>query len=150
MFERRVIYNRKMNKWERITIGAFILGVIALFVEQSEAMSVVAGVLHFLDFIILGLILWSTVGEIRTARYPRKYIKTYWASIAFVALFTVFFLYSKYSVFFIPRSENFSGLTILIRNVFLLLKVLGRMHKVFKLFERMAARPAQTDRKSVV
>ena len=138
------IYNRGMNKWERITIGAFILGLLALFMEQAEAGQVIAGFVHIIDFSIVGLILWSTIGEILNAKYLLNYVKTYWPSLAFVLAFTGFFIYSKYVAFFMHDTAGLGGLTVLLRNSFLLLKILGRMRKVFKLFERMATRPAQT------
>jgi trk system potassium uptake protein TrkH len=133
-----------MSKWERITIAAFVLGVIALFMEQAEAGPVIAGVIHLIDFAILALILWSTAGEIRNAKYPRNYVRTYWPSLAFVVGFTGFFLYSKYTTFFIQDPAGFNLLTVWLRNMFLVVKILGRMRNVFKLLERMADKPAQT------
>jgi trk system potassium uptake protein TrkH len=133
-----------MSKWERITIVAFILGLVALFMEQAEGGPVMAGLIHLIDFGILALILWSTIGEIRNVKYPVIYIKTYWPSLGFVVVFTGFFLYSKYSTFFVQGSGDFDNLTVSLRNIFLVMKILGRMRKVFKLFERMADRPAQT------
>jgi trk system potassium uptake protein TrkH len=133
-----------MSKWERITVAAFILGVVALFLEQAEAGPVMAGLIHVIDFGILVLILWSTIGEIRNAKYPGIYIKTYWPSLGFVVVFTGFFLYSKYTTFFVQGPGDYSSLAVVLRNVFLVLKILGRMRTVFKLFERMADRPAQT------
>jgi trk system potassium uptake protein len=133
-----------MSKWERITIVAFILGVIALFMEQAEAGPGVAGFIHIIDFAILALILWSTIGEIRNAKYPRNYVRTYWPSLGFVVIFTGFFLYSKYTTFFIQDPDRYDVLTVWLRNIFLVLKILGRMRNVFKLFERMADKPAQT------
>ncbi|MGD9940320.1 MAG: potassium transporter TrkG [Clostridia bacterium] len=133
-----------MSKWERITIGAFILGVIALFMEQAEAGPVVTGLIHFLDFAIMILIIWLSVGEIRNATYPGNYVRTHWPSLAFVVVFTLFFLYSKYTIFFMEYAGDLSGMAVVLRNTFLVLKILGRIRRIVKLFERMAARPAQT------
>ncbi|MFH2116232.1 MAG: potassium transporter TrkG, partial [Spirochaetota bacterium] len=123
---------------------AFLLGVVALFMEQAEAGPVFVGFIHVLDFAILVLIIWLSIGEIKNAKYPRNYIRTYWPSLAFVLVLTGFFLYSKYTTFFVQDSEDLGGLAVSLRNIFLVLKILGRMRKVFKLFERMATRPAQT------
>jgi trk system potassium uptake protein len=142
--DRSSIYNRGMSKWEWLTVGAFLLGVVALFMEQAEAGPVVGIFIQFLDFAILGLILWSSIGEIRNAKYPSNYIRTYWLSLAFVVVYTGLFLYSKYTSFSMHDARDFGALSVLLRNVFLVLKILSRMRKVFKLFERMARRPAQT------
>ena len=133
-----------MSKWERITIVAFLLGVVALFLEQAEAGPLMVGFIHVLDFAILVLILWSSIGEIRNAKYPSNYVRTYWPSLSFVVVFTGFFIYSKYTSLFVQDSGDFSGLAVALRNIFLVLKILSRMRRVFKLFERMADRPAQT------
>ena len=138
------LYTLVMNKWERITIAAFLLGVVALFLEQAEAGPVLVGFIHVLDFAILVLILWSSIGEVRNAKYPSNYVRTYWPSLAFVVVFTGFFMYSKYTTLFVQDSGDFSGLAVVLRNIFLVLKILSRMRRVFKLFERMADRPAQT------
>ncbi|TFG80987.1 MAG: TrkH family potassium uptake protein, partial [Spirochaetales bacterium] len=133
-----------MTKWEKIDLTALILGVIALFVEQAQSLPVVVAAIHVLDFIILGLILWAAIDEIRNATYRWNYVRNHWLSFLFLLVFTGLFLFAKYLAFFASDRAGFGTLAVVLRNVFLVLKIFGRIRKLFKLFERLAAKPAQT------
>jgi trk system potassium uptake protein TrkH len=127
-----------------MNIAALILGVFALFVEQANPGPLISATVHVLDFSILFLIILSTRGEIRNAVYIKNYIRGNWASLLFLLAFTALFLYSKFLAFFMSDTAGLGSLAIVLRNVFLVIKVLSRIRKLFKLFERMAAKPAQT------
>jgi len=127
-----------------MNIVALILGVIALFVEQADPGPLVAAIVHALDFCIMLLVILSAIDEIRNAAYRWNYVRNNWASLLFLSVFTGLFLYSKYLAFFVTDAVGFGALAAALRNVFLVFKVLSRMRKLLKLFERMAAKPAQT------
>jgi trk system potassium uptake protein TrkH len=133
-----------MGKWERINFVAFILGVAALFAERAQPSQAISLAVHILDFSILALLLWSAFGEIANANYRWNYLRTHWASLLFLAAFTGLFLYTKFLSFFMHNAEGLNAFAIALRNVFLVLKVFGRMRRLFKFFERLSARPAQT------
>ncbi len=133
-----------MGKWERINFIAFILGVVALFAERASPGPAIAIVVHVLDFSILALMLWSAFGEVASANYRWNYLRTHWPSLLFLSGFTGLFLYTKYLAFFVRDAGSLDTFAVGLRNVFLVLKVFGRMRRLFKFFERLSARPAQT------
>lgn len=133
-----------MDKWERATFVAFILGVVALIVERAEPSPPLAALIHVLDFAILALIIGSTAAEIAAAKYRLNYLKTHWAALTFTAAFTGLFLYAKSVTFFLEGSGSLNDVAVGLRNAFLLLKVFGRLRKLFKIVERLSAKPAQT------
>ncbi|HAE21040.1 MAG TPA: hypothetical protein DCG47_01780 [Spirochaetaceae bacterium] len=133
-----------MDKWERLNFIAFILGAIALFAERASPSLVIAITVHILDFSILALLLWSAIGEIANAKYRWNYIRTHWASLLFLVAFTGLLLFAKFLAFFVSAADTISALAVMLRNIFLVLKVFGRMRRLFKFFQRLSAKPAQT------
>lgn len=133
-----------MNKWDRMNAIALLLGVLSLFMEQGRHGVAVSAVLHAIDFSMLGLILWSAIGELRSATFKAAYARANWWSIAFVVAFAILFCLAKYQSFFAAGNGRLDSATSTFRDLFLILKIASRFGKLYKFIERLAAKPAQT------
>jgi trk system potassium uptake protein TrkH len=127
-----------------LSISALVLGVVSLFLEQSELSGAWLGaVTSVVDYAVLFLTLAEvTVGVLR-APIKRNYVKQNWPSLLFVLLFVVLFIYNKSIT---AGGGTASGyLTVLIvRNLFLLLKVFTRLRKLSAFVASVVTHPAQT------
>ncbi|GAB1482680.1 TrkH family potassium uptake protein [Treponema sp.] len=133
-----------MTGRDRITFIAFALSIAALFLERAIPFAAMATIIHILDFAILALILVETFMELRGAVYRWNYIRQHAGSLLFITGFTALFLYSKYLAFFDSGLVSVGALPEILRNSFLVIKIVSRFRKLFKLAERMAIQPAQT------
>jgi trk/ktr system potassium uptake protein len=135
---------RKLN---RIIFYTLLLSIISLFIEQMDFNSgIFLFVTNILDFAILYLLLTEVIMEFRFAIYKKIYIRKNIFSLVFVALFILLFIYNKIILFrSIGQDSSDTALVILIiRNLFLLLKVLSRFKRLASLLENMHVHPAQT------
>ncbi|MCK5672660.1 MAG: TrkH family potassium uptake protein [Spirochaetales bacterium] len=101
---------------------------------------------NLLDFMILGFLITEIVLEFRIAVYKTIYVRKNIFSLLFVAIFITLFIYNKVLLF---TSVNFEGsgnalLILIIRNLFLLLKVLSRFKRLRSILDSIHVHPAQT------
>lgn len=140
-----------MNKGEQklnlIILYTLLLSVISLFIEQMDFSSVIFLILtNVLDFVILYLLIREVVLEFKLAVYKTIYIRKNIFSLIFVAVFILLFFYNKF-ILFTSLDHGNSGtamLVLIIRNLFLLLKVLSRFKRLTSLLENIHVHPAQT------
>lgn len=136
-----------MNRMRAVVLSAFVLSIVALFVEQS-GVETFAGIvlLNLLDIGLVVLIVLEIVWNIKAAPYARLYLKRNVFSLLFVAAFIVFFVYNKALLFWPEEAARTTGSTaiILVRNTFPLLKMYGRMRRVSGFLAGMTTHPAQT------
>ncbi|TVQ19987.1 MAG: TrkH family potassium uptake protein [Spirochaetaceae bacterium] len=134
-----------------ISIAALALAVVSLFVEQAnlEAAWILAGT-NVIDYVVLVLTLIEVGAAFARAPVKRNYVNANWPSLLFVLAFVLLFSYTKISAGIAGASgaeaAGSSGyLTVLIiRNLFLLLKVFTRLRKLSSFLTSVIARPAQT------
>ncbi|MBU0927665.1 MAG: TrkH family potassium uptake protein [Spirochaetes bacterium] len=133
-----------MIRRDRLIFVTFGLSVVTLFIERMDAGAAVGLVLHVFDTAILALILFETALAVRDSSYRWNYVRTHLPNLMFVAGFTGLFFYSKYMAFFGSGEGSLGPLSSMLRNGFLVVKVLGRMKRLYELAERLARHPAQT------
>jgi trk system potassium uptake protein len=136
-----------MNRMRTVIVSAFLVSIVALFVEQS-GVDTIAGLvfLNVLDVGLIILIVLEIVWNIKAAPYARLYLKRNIFSLLFVAGFVVFFVYNKALLFWPAEAARSTGSTaiILVRNTFPLFKMYGRMRRVSGFLAGMTIHPAQT------
>ncbi len=95
---------------------------------------------------ILGFLITEVVLEFRLSVYKTIYIRKNIFSLLFVAVFISLFFYNKVLLFTSLNFENSGNalLILIIRNLFLLLKVLSRFKRLRSILESIHAHPAQT------
>lgn len=140
-----------MNKGERklniLIIFTLLLSIVTLFIEQLELSQGIFLVLtNVLDFIILFFLIIEVLQEFKLAVYKKIYIRKNIFSLLFVALFIMLFIYNKSLLFTMPnfKSSGSALLILVIRNLFLLLKVLSRFKRLRSILEGLHVHPAQT------
>jgi len=135
------------KKLNLIILYTLLLSVVSLFIEQMYFPSIIFLVLtNILDLIILYLLIIEVAYEYKFAVYKTIYIRKNLFSLIFVAIFILLFIYNKY-LLFTSLEQGSSGtamLILIIRNLFLLLKVLTRFKKLTSLLENIHVHPAQT------
>ena len=133
-----------MRRLQAISIVALTLGVISLFIEQAELSA--DWVILFtgaIDSSVLLLTLIEVFLELRRAPVKKTYMRLNWPSLLFVAAFVALFIYNRAST--LQEGSRYGYLTVLIiRNLFLLLKVFTRMQKLSEFFRSVVSHPAQT------
>ncbi len=130
-----------------IIVYTLLLSIISLFIEQMEFPSVIFLIItNILDFVILYLLISEVVLEFKLAVYKTIYIRKNIFSLIFVAVFVLLFIYNKFLLFtsFNQGSSGTAMLILIIRNLFLLLKVLTRFKRLTSLLENIHVHPAQT------
>ena len=106
---------------------ALFLGVCALFLEQAEQLAFrMRVVTNVLDFLILGITLAEAVLDLASYPYKKRYIRRNLLSLSFLVVYLVLFSFTKWTLFShgeAGASQAYSTIFIVIRNIFLLLKV---------------------------
>lgn len=133
-----------MRRLGSISLVALTFGVASLFLEQADLQSAWAALFtNIIDYTVLVLTLGEVVVQIATAPVKRNYLKQNWPSLLFVVAFTVLFAYNKVSA--VEGASSAGYLTVLIvRNLFLLLKVFTRLRKLSSFITSVVTHPAQT------
>lgn len=136
-----------MKNINRIVILTLLLSVVSLFLEQVDTdLLFIVLLTNLLDFAVLLLLLAEVFIEYRRAPYKRIYLRRNIFSLAFAAAFVVLFVLNKYLVFRYSDTgyTGFSSLVLIVRNVFLLLKVFSRLKRLASIIEGISVHPAQT------
>ncbi|MBT3272097.1 MAG: TrkH family potassium uptake protein [Spirochaetales bacterium] len=130
-----------------LLVITLILSSVSLFLEQLGSLPPFIEILiTIIDYAILALIVLELGTEYRRASYKRVYIKRNLGPIIFSILFIGLFVYSK-AVLYIYDQRALRSLPtslIVIRNVFILLRVFSRFSRLSAFLEEIAAHPAQT------
>ena len=132
-----------MRALSSLSITALVLGVASLFIEQAEFSAEWLSVfVSAVDYSVLALTLVEVLVGVWRAPVKRIYFRQNWPSLLFVLLFVTLFTYSKGTVA-LGRGSGY--LTVLIiRNLFLLLKVFTRIRKLSSFVTSVVNHPAQT------
>lgn len=133
-----------MRRLEGLSIAALALGVVSLFFEQSETsaawITVFTGAM---DYSVLALTLLEIFLELRRAPVKSNYVRRNLPSLLFVAAFVVLFVYNRTAT--VDQASRYGYLTVLIvRNLFLLLKVFTRLRRLSEFVSSVVSHPAQT------
>src|SRR6056297_714086 len=114
--------------------------------EFALAGTVYARIAWYVDFIIMALLLAEIILDARRATSLQEYLRRNIPTLLFFGAFLLLFLYSKITYVLIEqkRIEEVSRGIIVVRNTFMLLKVLSRLRRLSSFFESIATQPAQT------
>jgi len=135
---------RKLNL---LIISTLLLSIGSLFVSQMEfSRNIFLVLTNILDFLILGFLITEVVLEFRLSVYKKIYIRKNIFSLLFVVFFIFLFFYNKVLLFTTLNFEDSGNalLILIIRNIFLLLKVLSRFKRLRTILESIHVHPAQT------
>ncbi len=130
-----------------LTVSLLILSITALFIEQLNLPNTLFFIFtNILDFLILFFLVIEVYLEFKSAAYITLYIRKNILSLLFVAVFIVLFAYNKIILFSASgqTSSVNAMLILIIRNLFLLFKVLTRFKKLRVFVESIHIHPAQT------
>jgi trk system potassium uptake protein TrkH len=134
----------KINWLVLITL---ILSIVSLIVEQAGVQTPFSFIFtNTLDFTILFLFLAEVVVEfLRSADKPH-FLKRRLFEVLFLLFFAALFAYNKYLLFSTESVVygNLPGKIIIVRNIFVLLKVFGRIRKLSAFVRSLTAHPART------
>ena len=133
-----------MRRLGVLSLIALTLGVASLFLEQADLAPGWATIFtNIIDYAVLLLTLSEVVVQVVRSPVRRNYFRLNWPSLLFVAVFTALFAYNKIAA---AEGASTAGyLTVLIvRNLFLLLKVFTRLRKLSSFVTSVVTHPAQT------
>ncbi len=138
-----------MKSKNPLVVVALLLSVTTLFLEQvSRAidLSALRVVPAYAGYAVLGLVVAEIVTDILRAPYKRIYLKQSVGALSFAAVFAGLFVYTR-----LFASDSVGGaigalpiVVVVIRNVFILLRVFSRLRHVASFLDEISARPAQT------
>jgi trk system potassium uptake protein TrkH len=134
----------KINWLVLITL---LLSIVSLIVEQADFQTRFSSIFtHTLDFTILFLFLAEVIVDFVRSTDKRHFFKRQLFEVLFLVFFTVLFAYNKFLLF--SRESvvygNLPGKIIIVRNIFVLLKVFGRIRKLSAFVRSLTAHPART------
>jgi len=131
----------------RVVLSALVLSVFSLFLEGGRlAGPRITLLIQAVDFAVLLLLLTEALWEAVASRGFGPYLRRNAFSLAFLAGFTLLFAYNKY-VYFTGRAARYGslpGVMVVLRNLFLLLKVFGRVRRLSQFVRSFTSQPAQT------
>lgn len=108
--------------------------------------TVLSAIAWYLDFVILALLIAEVTLELRGVGRLRTYLKQNGASAVFLFIFLVLFVYNK-TIDIAALQDRFGGISrgvLVLRNLFIILKVFSRIKKLSTFFEGITTQPAQT------
>lgn len=137
---------QRVLRSSNLIVGALVLGVASLFLEQlSPQPPWLFAAVQIIDFLVLALTLLEVGVAFASAPVKRNYLRFNTASLAFLLLFVALFAYNKALVFqAVPQPAGGYQSVLIIRNVFLLLKVFTRLRKLSEFVTAVVRHPAQT------
>ncbi len=137
---------RRSARSAHLIIGALVLGVVSLLLEQvTPQPQWLFVVVQVVDFLVLGLTLLEAGLAFVSAPVKRNYLRFNLASLAFLVVFALLFAWNKALVFqAIPQPTGGYQSVLIIRNVFLLLKVFTRLRRLSEFVTAVVTHPAQT------
>lgn len=133
-------------KISKLLVTTLLLGILSLFVEKIPDPGIIVYIaIQIVDFAIFLLLTVEIVQVYRKFGGFRALLRDDLFNAAFYAVFTVLFVIHKSFIFTGGdfAIERLPAVLIILRNVFIILKILGRVRK-------LAAFLRSIDRKSVV
>jgi trk system potassium uptake protein TrkH len=134
----------KINWLVLITL---LLSIVSLIVEQADIQTRFSAIFtHTLDFTILFLFLAEVIVDFVRSTDKRHFFKRQLFEVLFLVFFAALFAYNKFLLFSRESSlyGNLPGKIIIVRNIFVLLKVFGRIRKLSAFVRSLTAHPART------
>ena len=123
-----------------------LLGIVSLFIEFSRLQSAsVRYITNTIDYIILLLFIIEIVSGIVRTQRKIDYFREHIPEIVFLCVFFLLFMFSKYMGYVMKAREvaSMGKYVIILRNVFILVKIGGRIRSINSLLKRIATHPAQ-------
>jgi trk system potassium uptake protein len=123
------------------------LSIASIFLEQLGTLSpIMRAAVLVVDYVVLVLIVIEVVSQYRRAAYKRVYLKRNVLSLSFTALYLLLFAYNQTVAMVHAQSavETLPQAIVILRNVFILLRVFSRLKRLSSFLEEIAAHPAQT------
>jgi trk system potassium uptake protein len=136
-----------MKRYNRLVLLTLLLSVVSLFIEQARPdLPLIRLIVTVLDFVILGFLVLDVVLSYAEAKFKFIYFKRNIYSLLFFALFLILFVYNKIIFFTTPGFEyyDYSVSIIILRNLFILLKLFSRLRRITSFLENIRIHPAQT------
>jgi trk system potassium uptake protein TrkH len=137
---------KNREKQNLLVAAVILLGIISLFIEYGRYQSALTRFLtNTIDYVILLLFIIEVVSGLVKA--PRKidYLRKNVYDILFLVVFLLLFLFSKY-MGYLMRAQKLASMgkyVIIIRNIFMIVKIGGRVRSINTLIKRIATHPAQ-------
>jgi len=137
---------KEREKPNLIVAAVLILGVVSLFIEYGRSQSPFTRYLtNAIDYTILLLFILEVVNGFAKASRKLDYLRYNIGDVLFLFVFLLLFLFSKYTGY-IMRTRKLASVgkyIIIVRNIFMIVKIGGRVRSINALFKRIATRPAQ-------
>ncbi|MCF7928344.1 MAG: TrkH family potassium uptake protein [Spirochaetales bacterium] len=149
----------------RIIIVTLVLSVISLFLEQTAGLTPLLRLLtQVIDFTILALIILEIILDIREAPIKSRFLRENLFSVGFITVYLILFIINKSQTLpteltgiaagraaganaqaaFSAASSAGSTSILVIRNLFLIFKVFGRLRRLTSFLRDITTHPAQT------
>jgi trk system potassium uptake protein TrkH len=130
----------------KLITGVLLLGVLGLFLEQMELAAPFWGfVVTVVDYLILGIVTFELLEAYIHAPVRKNFLRQHAFSLVTFLLFLLLFLYTKWAA---EVGEELGALgylsIIIIRNIFLTLKVVTRIRRLSEFMRSILNHPAQT------
>ena len=126
---------------------ALVLSVVSLYFERSKLPFLYSNVFtNILDFSILILFLSDIIVDFLRSSAKRIFVRRNVFNIAFTAAFLALFVYNKYLVYSgaVRDLSHLPAAIIVVRNIFILLKVFGRIRRISSFVKGFSLHPART------
>ncbi len=130
-----------------ILVVTLVLSVVSLILEESGVRNPAAlAAVQVVDFTVLALLYAEIVWEALQSASLRLYLRRNAFNLGFMLVFTALFVYNK-AVYFsgsLARYGAIPGAIVVLRNLFILFKVFGRIRKLTLFVRSITAQPART------
>ncbi|MFP4302541.1 MAG: TrkH family potassium uptake protein [Spirochaetaceae bacterium] len=130
----------------KLITGVLLLGVLGLFLEQMELTAPFWGLLTaVVDYSIIAIVAFEIIEEYLRAPVRKNYLRQHLFSLLSFLVFVTLFGYSKLAA---GVNEEFGSLgylsVIIVRNLFLTLRVISRLRRLSEFMRSVLNQPAQT------
>ena len=138
---------KRQDRLNKLVIITLVLSFISLVFEQERYRNdYTAAFINILDFAILIFFIFEVVIDLIKAGKKTSFLKSNLFNIIFLLVFSLLFAYNK-ALFFTGRTAAYAHLPakiIIIRNLFVLFKVFGRIRRLNAFLKNITAQPART------
>ncbi len=138
---------KRQDRLNKLVIITLALSIISLVFEQERYRNdYTSAFTNILDFSILIFIIFEVVIDFIKAGKKTSFLKSNLFNILFLLVFSLLFAYNK-ALFFTGRTAAYAHLPakiIIIRNLFVLFKVFGRIRRLNAFLKNITAQPART------
>ncbi|MCR5290761.1 MAG: hypothetical protein K6E51_12280 [Treponema sp.] len=132
-----------MKEYEKFAFITIALSIISLFIEQSGISFYFIRLFGIaIEYVLILTVLTGTVLDIASEKYKMRYFKRHGVSFLVTAIFTLLFIYSQ--LYGKVSSSNIAVLALLLRNIFLVLRMSSKRKRVAGYVEKLTVNPAKT------